>query len=313
MARRQWTLMVLADDQSRVRQYRISSRAVRSWLAVASVALLVLVTLAAGFFMEEPQRFHAERLTKANELLTHQLETLRSDMAVLQNSLAELSAKDERYRLLANLQPLDEDVKKAGVGGPGTRTLEETPLWHVDRKLAREAFGASEDVNALIRRARVLTASWDEATRSMETQVDAWERTPSIMPTEGYESSGFSRSRMHPILNIRRPHKGIDIVARRGTPVVAAAKGTVVFAADTHGEYGWMVDVDHGNGVTTRYAHLAKGSVVVKPGQLVERWQKLAEVGSTGLVTAPSTHYEVIVDGRPVDPDKFVLGDVLRF
>ncbi len=313
MARRHWTLMVVPDDQSCVRQYRLSSRSLRTALLVTAGALILLVSLAAGFFVEEGQRNEAERLERTNALLQSQLETIRSDMSVLQNSLAELSAKDERYRLLANLDPLDEDVKKAGVGGPGTRTVEEMPLWHVDRILAREAFGASADVRSLVRRARVLVASWDEATESMETQVDAWERTPSIMPTTGYETSGFSYSRLHPILNVRRPHKGIDIVAKRGTPVVAAAKGTVAFAGDTHGEYGWMVEIDHGNGMSTRYAHLAKGSVLVEPGQLVERWQKLAEVGSTGMVTAPSTHYEVLVRGRPVDPDKFVIGDVLRF
>jgi murein DD-endopeptidase MepM/ murein hydrolase activator NlpD len=73
------------------------------------------------------------------------------------------------------------------------------------------------------------------------------------------------------------------------------------------------VDIDHGRGVVTRYAHLAKGSLVVKRGQTVERWEKMAEVGMTGLVTSPSLHYEVIVGGRAQDPDKYVMPDVLRF
>ncbi|NIP83475.1 MAG: peptidoglycan DD-metalloendopeptidase family protein, partial [Gemmatimonadetes bacterium] len=94
---------------------------------------------------------------------------------------------------------------------------------------------------------------------------------------------------------------------------VAAAKGRVIYAGNTGGDYGYMVDIDHGDGVVTRYAHLAKGSLVVRRGQTVERWQKLAEVGSTGLVTSPSIHYEVIVNGRAQDPDEFVLSDVLRF
>jgi murein DD-endopeptidase MepM/ murein hydrolase activator NlpD len=102
-------------------------------------------------------------------------------------------------------------------------------------------------------------------------------------------------------------------VARRGTPVVAAAKGRVVYAGNTRGDYGYMIDIDHGNGVITRYAHLAASSLVVRRGQTVERWQKIAEVGSTGLVTSPSIHYEVIVNGRAVDPDEYVLSDVLRF
>jgi murein DD-endopeptidase MepM/ murein hydrolase activator NlpD len=105
----------------------------------------------------------------------------------------------------------------------------------------------------------------------------------------------------------------VDIAARRGTPVVATAAGRVIFAGDTRGDYGVMVDIDHGNGVVTRYAHLARGSVRVKVGQAVGRWDKIAEVGTTGMVTGPSVHYEVIVDGRPRNPDQFVVGDILRF
>ena len=305
--------MVVPDDHTGVKQYRLSSRGLRTGLITVGVVVVALVSLSAGFFVRENQRLEAKRLAQANEILLGQLKDFRSDMEALETSLGQLSQRDEEYRLLANLEPLDEDVKLAGVGGPGTRTVEETPLWRVDRSLAELTFGTNEELNALIRRAQVLATSWREATDAMETQVDIWERTPSIMPTDGYLSSPFSRNRMHPILNIRRPHKGIDIAARRGTPVVAAARGTVRFAGNTGGDYGYMVDIDHGRGVVTRYAHLAKNSVVVHRGETVERWQKIAEVGSTGLVTSPSVHYEVVVNGRAQDPDHFVLADVLQF
>ena len=315
MARRHWTLMVVPDDHSGVRQYRLSNRVIRTGISFGVLTFVVLFSLAAGFFVKEDQRLEAERLAKANELLVAEIASIRSDMSTLETSLAQLSEKDEQYRLLANLEPLDEDVKLAGVGGPGSRTVEGNPLWRVDRSLADVTFATAEDLSALIRRAQLLSASWDEASDAMETQVDVWERTPSIRPVEGQHwlSSRFSRSRMHPILNRARPHKGIDVVAARGTPVVASAKGTVIYAGNTGGDYGYMVDIDHGRGVVTRYAHLGKGSIVVRRGQVVERWQKVAEVGSTGLVTSPSLHYEVLVNGRAQDPEDFVVEDLIQF
>ena len=305
--------MVVPDDHSGVKQYQLTSRFIRTTSSAALLVFLVLSTLAAGFFVREDNRLEAERLAAANELLMEELSGIKSEMETLETSLATLSEKDARYRLLANLEPLDEDVMLAGVGGPGSRTLEESRLWQVDESTAALTFNASEGLEAMVRRAQLLSSSWEEATDALADQVDRWERTPSILPTNGYKSSSFSRSRLHPILNVHRPHKGIDIVARRGTPVVAAAKGTVRYAADTGGDYGVIVDIDHGHGIVTRYAHLAKGSLVVRRGQVVERWQKIAEVGTSGLVTSPSIHYEVIQNGRAVDPDQFVLSDVLQF
>lgn len=305
--------MVVPDDHSRVRQYRLSSRVLKLGAASAVLVLAVLSSFSAAYLKVEGQQRESERLERTNALLVDEIEAVRSEVAMLEGALDELSEKDERYRLLANLEPLDEDVKLAGVGGPGTRTMEANPLWPVDRPLAALAFETDQELSGLIRRAQLLASSWDEVTTVMAEQVDLWERTPSILPTSGYTSSGFSMNRLHPILNVRRPHKGIDVVARRGTPVVAAARGTVTFAGNTGGDYGYMVDIDHGNGVVTRYAHLGRGSVATRVGQTVERWEKIGEVGTTGLVTSPSVHYEVIVDGRARDPDQYVLAEALQF
>ncbi len=277
------------------------------------LVLAFLGSLSVGYVLVDHDKEKSARLERTNALLTDELAELRDEVGTLELALADLSHKDERYRLLANLEPLDEDVMLAGIGGPGSRTVESDPLFDVDRELAARAFEATQELDALLRRANLLSVSWTEATDALEEQVDIWERTPSILPASGYLSSGFSRSRLHPILNERRPHNGIDIVARRGTPVVAAAKGTVVYAGNTGGDYGYMIDIDHGHGIVTRYAHLARGSITVRRGDGVERWEKIGEVGSSGLVTSPSIHYEVIVNGQPQDPDKFVLGEVLRF
>lgn len=311
--------MVVPDDRSGVSQYRLSSRLLSTVAIVTALVLVVLVGLTADFFIKENQRQEAVRLAEANALLVQEVERIRGDLATLEGTLSTLSSKDEKYRLLANLEPLDEDVKLAGVGGPGSRTLESNPLWQVDPELATITFGTGEDLNALIRRAQLLASSWTEATDSMEVQVDIWQRTPSIIPLPGQEgenywtSSRFSKARQHPILNVTRPHKGIDVVARRGTSVLAAAKGTVRYAGNTGGDYGYMVEIDHGRGLVTRYAHLGRGSVTVRRGEMVERGAKIAEVGMTGLVTNPSLHYEVIQNGRAQDPAKFVLGDVIAF
>lgn len=305
--------MVVPDDQSNLRQFRLSSRLVQGTITTTALTLIVLTTLAAGFLTKQPILTEAEKLARANELLVREVTDMRRELETLESSLMALSSKDERYRVLANLEPLDDDVKLAGVGGPGARTLQTSRLWQVDPSLAEVTFGTSEELATLTRRAQLLAASWAEASGALESQNELWERTPSIYPVNGYKTSGFTTRRMHPILNVHRPHLGVDVAARRGTPVVATAKGVVRRAGDTGGDYGVLVDIDHGNGIVTRYAHLARGSLRVKVGQAVNRWDQIGEVGTSGMVTGPSVHYEVIVDGRPRNPDQYVVGDILRF
>ena len=124
------------------------------------------------------------------------------------------------------------------------------------------------------------------------------------MPTTGWLSSQFSRARFHPILHLSRPHEGIDLAAPYGTPVVAPAAGRVTRVTHQTG-YGLVLEIDHGNGIETKYAHLSR--VVVQGGQWVVRGQPIAAVGNSGLSTGPHLHYEVHVNGKVVDPLTYVL------
>lgn len=305
MARRRWTLLIMSDDQTSVRQYHVSRELVRFTIAASLLILSVLTSLAAGFFVRQGQRMRAERLERENRLLTAEVQTIRNRLATLEQLLQELTDKDEKYRLLAGLDPIDEDVRKAGIGGPGTATLTGSELYRISPEKGELAFSTAYDLNAMIRRAELLAQSWTEATMALEAERERLASIPSIQPVAGYVSSAFTKSRWHPILNRARPHEGVDIAAPPGTPILAAARGRVTFAG-MNGDYGWMVEIDHGNGLVTRYAHMLNRPPVTR-GQRVERWQKIGEVGSSGLATAPHLHYEVLRNGVPMNPNSYIF------
>ncbi len=123
-----------------------------------------------------------------------------------------------------------------------------------------------------------------------------------LLPVLGRISSGFSYSRRHPLLMIRRPHLGIDLGAPAGTRIRTPADGEVVRVERQLG-YGLLVEIDHGNGVRTRYGHCR--SSLVSVGDPVMQGEPIATVGSSGLSTGPHLHYEVVVNGRRIDPLRY--------
>jgi hypothetical protein len=304
MARRDWTVVIVSDDDTGVRQFRLSREAVRILIALALFLVAGLSSLGTALFVGGSSGRADERLLTKNELLERELDDMTSRLDTLQLSLETLAEKDEFYRLLAGLDPHGPGVLMAGIGGPDADTLEASPLYAVDPRTGRRAFSASTQLNSLIRRARVLTFSWREAEDTLTWKHALLSATPSIIPTKGYVSSTFTNSRWHPILDRPRPHTGIDIVAPRGTPVVASAHGRVS-SVGQQGEYGLMVEVDHGFGTVTRYAHLSRTSVRV--GEHVVRGQQIGNVGDSGLAVGPHLHYEVLVNGQPSNPHRYIL------
>ena len=125
-----------------------------------------------------------------------------------------------------------------------------------------------------------------------------------ILPVIGKITSGFAQSRWHPILNLFRPHEGVDISAPRGTNITAPADGRVTFVGRRLGD-GLVVELDHGGGVVTLYAHCQRA--LVTKGDYVAAGAVIAKVGSSGLATGPHVHFEVMVNGRHVDPLRYFL------
>ncbi|WP_088284911.1 M23 family metallopeptidase [Ideonella sp. A 288] len=127
---------------------------------------------------------------------------------------------------------------------------------------------------------------------------------PSIAPVDVAVGSGFG-VRADPITGRAALHAGLDFPADPGTPILAAAGG-VVMADEWHPQYGQLLEIDHGRGLATRYAHVSK--LHVRRGDVVRRGQHVADVGNTGRSTGPHLHFEVLVDGVPQDPARFLTG-----
>lgn len=295
--------MIVPHGSDSPREFRVTERGVRiaSWTA----GVLALAFLAfGGYVVTQLGTPAAIAAASENRALTGELAYLQARVKELQDTIGAIGKRDEQIRLFAGLPPVESEVREAGIGGPGSPLLEDDPLYQQNRALGRKAFGARVDLDALLRRANVLLASFDEISDTLSRHADRLASTPSIMPTAGWLSSNFSRSRRHPILHIARPHEGIDVTAPMGAPIVAPASGTVVNVSRERG-YGLIVEIDHGNGIVTKYAHCSRA--LVRKGQKVTRGEVIAAVGNSGLSTGPHLHYEIHINGRVVDPLTYVL------
>ena len=308
MGNRRWTVMLVPHSSGHTRSLSVSVTLVKLVAGVATVVAATLLAATYGVVSRSVDLARSQRLERANQALSSEVVLLGQRLGTLTDTLAVITRRDEEVRLVAGLDRLSPEVEQAGIGGPSGAWPDRERLLTEAGVVGREALGVHVDVDALIRRANVLATSFSEAADSLSAHVQQMRATPSIMPTTGFLTSRFSAIRYHPILHEDRPHEGIDVTAAFGTPIVAPAAGRVTKVGWENG-YGLMVQLDHGYGLQTKYAHMSRTAVQV--GQLVKRGDRLGYVGSTGLSTGPHLHYEVIVNGRPVDPLQYVLPDVI--
>lgn len=303
MARRHWTVTLSKSARAVVRRVYLSHDIRRVLIAITLLAGAGLISAATPHLLAWSTDAAAPGGSRVDAVLEAELEAVRADLVELRASVDRLQAQDEYFRLLAGLEPSDGDPRAVG-GGPGAGTLIRHPLYRFDEAAAERMFSISSEVDQLLRRARMLSVGWREARDTLQRRYDRLAARPSISPVDGYVSSGFTHRRVHPILNIPRPHLGLDIVAEHGAPIVATARGRVSFVG-YEGEYGLAIEIDHGYGHVTRYAHASRATV--RQGQPVERGDRIGHVGATGLATGPNVHYEVLVDGRKVNPRNYIL------
>lgn len=307
MAERKWTLVVVPPGSGASRVLGVSQRVLKMTTGFASMLFLAALLFGYGTLSRSLDLQRAAQLQRDNTRLAEELSRLHGELSTLSDTLKTIAKRDARIRLLANLEPNDPSVQQAGIGGPSSPDTARASLLTAG-VLGRRADEIRVDLGALIRRANLLAASFNQAHDSLANHRDRLAAMPSIMPTAGWLSSAFSSMREHPILHTARPHEGIDVTAQMGAPIQSPAGGIVLTAGWESG-YGNVIEIDHGFGIRTKFAHCSK--LLARTGQRVGRNQIIAEVGNTGLATGPHLHYEVHVNGKPVNPLRYVLPDVV--
>jgi len=302
MPERRWTIMIVPQGSSASRVIEVSHTMLKLVASLAVAVSVVALLLGYATVSRTIDVARAEALELENQELARTLGSLQGRVSTLADSVATLEQRDSRLRLLANMEPIDPQVRASGIGGPARPSLESGSV------LVEQAGAVQVNLNALIRRANLLSSSFAEAADSLAIHADRLTRMPSIMPTQGWLSSTFSSLRPHPVLHESRPHEGIDVVAPMGTPILAPGAGTVV-SSQWEAGYGNTIVVDHGHGIITKYAHASR--LLVTSGQRVKRGDRIALVGNSGLSTSPHLHYEVHVNGQPVNPMRYILPSVV--
>jgi biotin carboxyl carrier protein len=302
MPDRRWRILFVPQGSSASRVIEVSQTVLRAMVSLAVTGVVVVLLIGYAAVGRGVNLARHDTLEEENARLAGDLGRLEGRLDHLSDTLATLQKRESLIRLLANLDPVDPGVQGAGIGGPRPPPAEPSSPGEA-RARALEV-----DLGTLIRRANLLAGSFQEAAESLSAHIDRLAATPSIMPTRGWLSSAFSSMRTHPVLHIARPHVGIDVTAPQGTPIEAPAAGTVIKAGWETG-YGNIVVIDHGYGITTRYAHASR--LAVRAGHRVERGQVIAYVGRSGLAVGPHLHYEVRINGQPVNPLRYILPDAI--
>ncbi|MEA2064410.1 MAG: M23 family metallopeptidase [Gemmatimonadota bacterium] len=301
MPRKAWTIMVVPHGDVGLRRLSISHRSIIFMSICFAVFMFGVGYLTISSINKTCKNLKLINLEQENILLTQKLTTIEDKISRLNTQIVGILDENQVFRGLAGLEELDKEVVEVGIGGSITRHFD--ALYEMDSELANKLYNEEDRVEFLLRKADLINQSLHETIVSMEASSDRWSHYPSIKPTTGYISSGFGR-RTHPIYNTRQFHNAIDISTRKGEPIVAPANGRVIKSSHLVG-YGLTVQIDHGYGIATKYAHCSKS--LVRRGQKVKRGEVIAYVGQSGITTGPNLHYEVQVNGVAKNPLNYIL------
>ncbi|MBX2941222.1 MAG: M23 family metallopeptidase [Cyclobacteriaceae bacterium] len=272
-----------------------------SMTLIMAVGLLLLYTT----YFESPKE-----LLLANEVkeLEYYYETISKEVQQLDAILAKMEHRDDNiYRAVLGAEPIEASIRNAGVGGVDRyQDIKNKDIIHEDIIVR-----LSEHVDKLRRKVYIESKSQDEVVQLAVKKEQLFAAIPAIQPISNKElirlSSGYGL-RFHPIYKVKKMHAGIDFSAPIGTPIYATADGVVDLVDVSFSGYGKSVEIDHGFGYRTRYAHMH--GFAVNKGQKVKRGELIGYVGNTGLSTAPHLHYEVFINGKTVNPVHYFFNDL---
>lgn len=301
MDKEYFNILVFGHKTSRTRHLRIHRKTFKIVLYLFAFALLLTTFFFCDYIQVRKKAFELNRLRQEAQTQKSQIQFFSARIEDLEKQLSKLKDFDKKIRIIANLERAGETTPIMGMGGPSPSDIREK------LKGGNGEDGLVQQMRTDIERLQSEAVSREESLSELEkllqNKKEMLAHTPSIWPVMGWVTSSFG-FRTNPFTGLTQMHEGMDISNRVGSLVIAPASGIV---SDTGNDYahGKFVVISHGFGITTRYNHLSQ--VLVRAGQKVNRSDKIAEVGNTGQSTGPHLHYEVRVNGIPINPMRYML------
>ncbi len=304
-----YTLMIIPSDGKHTINTRINALYVKIAILGGVCFSTVLGFVFFDYIKLQEVKSNYQELASENEGLRSEARKLMANLSVVKESLKKVEGFTNQLNEIANTN-VKRVKKKTGIG----------PLSNADIVKAKENNVKSTmplGINLNDLQFNPLFQKLDEVGQMAEAEAMELQdilsnismkrsllaSVPSIKPVNGWTTSGFG-TRVSPFTGEKSHHRGVDVAAPVGTPILSPADGVVIFSGAKVG-FGNFVMIAHGYGIVTRYGHNAQN--LVQPGQKVKRGDKIATVGMTGRTTGPHLHYEVWVNGRPANPKKFML------
>ncbi|MEN3045005.1 MAG: M23 family metallopeptidase [Candidatus Hydrothermales bacterium] len=280
----------------KVRRYLMTHFLVKLITGTVIFFLILNLFLLVYLFNIEVDKSKLNFLIKENSFLTKKISSLMLKNDSLIKKIEKLANEINRLRNHAGLDAIDEDFLKMGIGG---RLIPNQDLKSLEKR-----------IDYMLNLAREFDNKLEEVKDIVDKKKNELEHTPSILPViSGFIVSGFGYRR-DPFTGRIKLHEGIDVSSGFGSPVISTAKGKVTYSGWREG-YGLTVEIDHGYGFKTIYAHNSKNLVQV--GETVKRGEIIALMGSSGRATGVHVHYEVRLFDKPLNPINFIIPDHLYF
>jgi murein DD-endopeptidase MepM/ murein hydrolase activator NlpD len=293
--------MFLPGPNARVRTLSISKSVIKS--VILSLLAIVGFSLYLIYEYNDVKDKVWELQSMREELMQQkaQVQNFALNMLDYKRQMFLLRDLDTKLRRAVSLGPRDKAHQVLGIGGPDELGLQN--LTSMGEKKQEEVLKEMhQELTQLKGAASRQETSLQMLIEYFEDKRSLYASTPSVWPVRGWVTSPFG-NRTSPFSGILTFHEGLDIAAQTGTPIVAPADGVVIKAGFGTG-YGNMVEISHGYGIKTIYGHNSR--LNVKPGQRVKRGDVIAYLGDSGSSTGPHLHYEVRVNGLPVNPVRYL-------
>lgn len=298
MAKKFYTVLVLPDASSQIRRFHIAKPLLGALAAAAS-----LIFVAFLFFIYQAVSLNGHMLELRQLRVTaSQQASLLAKIDRLENEMVRLREFDLRLRTAAGLETKEGESSIFGVGGADTLNSRALMVAAVAHQTP-STDNLTQELDRLSHEMNNRSKSFQELIDQLEAKRNVLASTPTIWPVKGWLTAGFGYRRS-PFTGLRQMHEGVDISNTVGTPIIAPADGIVSYAGPLGG-FGNVISIDHGHRISTFYAHLKQQRA--SQGQRIKRGDVIASVGTTGRATGPHLHYEIQVNGAPVDPSKYVI------